>query len=409
MRVDVVTSGDPTPLSFDVPDSMQICELLCRIGMLRCIPSWRLRVLHSHRALSRDASLDELELRDGVLLTLVVKPASSFVLFGTADGSVELWDIDDCNMIRSFVGHRMNEVKSVDEFVNDNLTWINAVAFSQNGFLALSGSNDGTARLWDTDNGVCIQCYDSKLRYQTSSDPVAVICVGFVGNGEFRHTVVTGNGDGSIMLWSMEDCGKPLRTAWPHGNPCYGKHVKVAMFSHDGCCAFSAVVDDNRLKMWSVASGICIKYFVHDCLRIIRAVLSSDGDSLLTACDAGTYFLWDIRSGDCMRIFGRASLVGPKCADLSPDGKFVIGIVSRRGEQFAVLWNVCTGKGILRFEHPLDDFDWLYCVAFSSDSQVALTGGGDGSVRIWNIISGECARLIRSASFSGLFAVTFAP
>ena len=57
----------------------------------------------------------------------------------------------------------------------------------------------------------------------------------------------------------------------------------------------------------------------------------------------------------------------------------------------------------------LDDFDWLYCVAFSSDSQVALTGGGDGSVRIWNIISGECARLIRSASFSGLFAVTFAP
>ena len=91
MRVDVVTSGDPTPLSFDVPDSMQICELLCRIGMLRCIPSWRLRVLHSHRALSRDASLDELELRDGVLLTLVVKPASSFVLFGTAGGSVNLF------------------------------------------------------------------------------------------------------------------------------------------------------------------------------------------------------------------------------------------------------------------------------------------------------------------------------
>ena len=48
-------------------------------------------MLHSHRALSRDASLDELELRDGVLLTLVVKPASSFVMFGTAGGSVNLF------------------------------------------------------------------------------------------------------------------------------------------------------------------------------------------------------------------------------------------------------------------------------------------------------------------------------
>ena len=105
MRVDVVTSGESKPLYFDVPDSTQICELLCRIGMSRCIPSWRLRVVHSDRVLSRDATLAQSQLRDGDLLTLVVKPASSFVLLGTAGGSVELWDIDDCNMIRTFVGH----------------------------------------------------------------------------------------------------------------------------------------------------------------------------------------------------------------------------------------------------------------------------------------------------------------
>ena len=91
MRVDVVTSGDPTPFSVDVPDSIQICELLCRIGMSRCIPSWRLRVVHSGEVLPRHASLAELELPDGVLLTLVVKPAFSFVMFGTAGGSVNLF------------------------------------------------------------------------------------------------------------------------------------------------------------------------------------------------------------------------------------------------------------------------------------------------------------------------------
>ena len=104
MRVDVVTTGESKPLYFDVPDSTQIFELLCRIGMSRCIPSWRLRVVHSGRVLFRDATLAESQLRDGDLLTLVVKPASSFVLLFNAGGFVPLWDIDDCNMIRTFRG-----------------------------------------------------------------------------------------------------------------------------------------------------------------------------------------------------------------------------------------------------------------------------------------------------------------
>ena len=127
MRVDVVTSGESTPLSFDVPDSTWMDELLSRIGMSRCIPSWRLRVVHRDRVVSRDASLAQLQLRDGDLLTLVVKPASSFVLLGTARGFVELWDIDECNMIRIFVGHLIDEVIMVDD--------------------ALTGSNDWTVRL----------------------------------------------------------------------------------------------------------------------------------------------------------------------------------------------------------------------------------------------------------------------
>ena len=105
MPVDVVTNGESKPLYFDVSDSTQICELLCRIAMSRCIPSWGLWVVHSDRVLFRDATLAESQLRDGDLLTLVVKPASSFVLLGNAGGCVKLWDIDDGNMIRIFSGH----------------------------------------------------------------------------------------------------------------------------------------------------------------------------------------------------------------------------------------------------------------------------------------------------------------
>ena len=33
---------------------------------------------------------------------------------------------------------------------------------------------------WNTDSGVCIQCFDSKLRNEYTSDPVPVTCVGSV-------------------------------------------------------------------------------------------------------------------------------------------------------------------------------------------------------------------------------------
>ena len=39
----------------------------------------------------------------------------------------------------------------------------------------------------------------------------------------------------------------------------------------------------------------------------------------------------------------------------------------------------------------------VLCVALSSDSQFALTGGSDGVVRIWNTISGDCAEVLRSS------------
>ena len=106
-------------------------------------------------------------------------------------------------MIRSFDGH----LQSMRWHVRIR---INAVAFSQNGILALSGSDDGIARLWNTDSGDCIQCYDSKLRCRYTWNLVPVTCVGFVVNVEFRNIVVTGNGDGFIMLWNMEDMGKLL-------------------------------------------------------------------------------------------------------------------------------------------------------------------------------------------------------
>ena len=86
-------------------------------------------------------------------------------------------------------------------------------------------------------------------------------------------------------------------------------------------------------------------------------------------------------------------------------GKFVIGIGIGGGEESAVLWQACTGEVSRRFKHPCG---MVECVAFSSDSEFALTGGSDGSVRIWNTISGDCVEILASSAYCGVTRATFA-
>ena len=140
------------------------------------------------------------------------------------------------------------------------------------------------------------------------------------------------------------------------------------------------------------------------CYKINSAVLSSDGDTLLTAGSDGSTMLWDISSGDCIRTFGEVCSWS-NCADLSRDGKFVIALGISGHEEIAVLWQACTGEVSQRFQNPSGA---VLCVALSSDSQFALTGGRDGRVRIWNTFSGDCAEVLRSSVFFGVTAATFA-
>ena len=73
-------------------------------------------------------------------------------------------------------------------------------------------------------------------------------------------------------------------------------------------------------------------------------------------------------------------------------------------QEIAVLWQACIGKGSGRFQHP---GGLVVSVGLSSDSQFALTGGSDGSVMIWNILSGDCAEIFRSSVYFGVTAATF--
>lgn len=74
----------------------------------------------------------------------------------------------------------------------------------------------------------------------------------------------------------------------------------------------------------------------------------------------------------------------------SPDGR---GVVSG-GEDYVIkLWDVATGDCLKILE---GHSQIVWSVAFGQDGQMLASCSEDGMIRIWNTETGECLRVLRS-------------
>jgi WD40 repeat protein len=109
---------------------------------------------------------------------------------GSMDGTVRVWDVAAGTMIRTLAGH-------TDK--------VYAVATSGDGPWALSGAKDHTLRLWDLTSGECrkvLEGHESVVRG-----------VAFVPGG--RHAV-SASEDKTVRLWELET-GRSVATAATSG------------------------------------------------------------------------------------------------------------------------------------------------------------------------------------------------
>jgi WD40 repeat protein/serine/threonine protein kinase len=327
--------------------------------------------------------------------TAELSPDGRWVAAGRYKGSIELWDIERNEMIRTLEG--FDKTVQALKFSPDGryilaagdnsvaVLWdtqtgeeirryeghantIYTVNFSQDGSRILTSSWDGTARLWETETG------KELVKFSGHTGPIWGSALSSDG-----HYVVTGGDDFSARLWDAET-GAELRRFTGHTNIVY-----AVAFSPDSRYVVTGGWD-NQIKLWEVEPSIQPHIFKGHTDLIYDVAMTADNKTFFSGSVDGTIRMWDAATGEVIREFSGHE-GGINGVALSPDERW---LASTSDDATARLWDVTTGEELRVFE--TEAITWMTMVVFSPDGRYILTGTDDDAVYLWDVETGEVLR-----------------
>jgi WD40 repeat protein len=319
------------------------------ISKLLSIAAWRIRPSDQERyallAAASRSGIASLTGHTDRVHAVAFSPDGHTLLTGSYDGTARLWDVASHHQIgASLNGH--GEVYSV--------------AFSPHGNLVATGGEDTMVRLWDVAS-------QRQIGVPLSGHDGGVNAVAFSPDG---RTLASGGADGTVRLWDV--ASHRQIGAFLFGDS--GVVFSVA-FSPDGRTLASGGAD-GTVRLWDVASHrqIGVPLLGHNG-PVYSVAFSPDGKTLASGTADGIIRLWDVATQQITEAWPIYSAVFNLA--FSPDGKL---LASGNLDDKTQLWDVTTRQPI---GNPLIG----YSLAFSPDGTTLATGSYSHIVRLWNVLS----------------------
>lgn len=246
---------------------------------------------------------------------------------------------------------------------------VRGVAFLPDAKRVVSGSTDGTLRVWDVATGATVRVIEG---VRLGAHAVAVSPDG--------ANVAAGARDSMVREFSLAD-GQLLRELSGHRG-----YVRSVAYSHDGARLLTSA-DDGSVRVWAEAKPEPTMVLEGHRGGVLCVAVSADDKLAISGGRDGTVRLWDLPTGRLRRTHEghrgwveAVAFVGPSLAlSTGRDGR-------------VLRWDVDSGKLVGEATHG----GWVYGLACSPDGRTAYSVGSDPNVVCWHLPAGD-----QAGTFSG--------
>eukprot|EP01125_Pyxidicula_operculata_P019184 TRINITY_DN693_c0_g1_i1.p1 TRINITY_DN693_c0_g1~~TRINITY_DN693_c0_g1_i1.p1 ORF type:complete len:2289 (+),score=635.01 TRINITY_DN693_c0_g1_i1:128-6994(+) len=288
---------------------------------------------------------------------------------GCSDCSVIVWDLTDGTRVLTMEGHSRAPA---------------CVAYSADGTMIASCSEDGYTIIWDANTG-------AKLQEFKSPRPVNSVAWSPI---EGDQRLVSG-GDESVVSIINASTGQ-LELPFFTG---HSAAVRCVCFDHKGKLVASAS-RDNTVRVWDSRNGNCLYTLRGHTDWISTCCFSPNGNKLVTGSWDFTIIVWNLRnSTPSTKMIGHDA--GILQTQYSRDGKTVM---SCSFDRTIKIWDAESGTEITTLDghsEPVHGF------SISPDGRSVASVSDDHTIKLWDPLSATevqalvgHANAIRSASFS---------
>lgn len=288
---------------------------------------------------------------------------------------------------------------------NQKNNTISAMTFSPNNQFALTGSQDGSSRVWDTTTGKCIvRVEDHPCRPITS--------VAISPNNRLALTAA----HKTANLWDITTGTRIVQFSGdrtPGLLKRFSAPISAVLFSPDSRCALIMFIDRTAyLYEFDVATNSIIHAEYIDSAathheNITATTINTTLSIALTGSDRGSACLWNTTTLSPIQQFhGHTSII--TSVALSADGRFAL---TGSTDQTACLWDTATGASLKRL--TLAEPQKIKSVTFSPDDKYAIIIGSENYTCLWNFASDEETEIPPTSSMvfspNGRLALTAFP